>query len=80
MLNFSRLPIHYARNMNWKTDGDYEAESESMSKAPPLMVVWETVLQHLHWGERMTFLVLFWVVAVLAVNGNVLTLYAVFAR
>lgn len=78
MLNSSHLPIHYARNMNWKTEGGYQAESES--NQPQFMVVWEKVLQHLHWTERNIFLGFFWVVTVLAVNGNLLTLYAVFAR
>lgn len=66
--------------MNWKTDGDYQTGKASTSSAPQVMIVWEKVLQHLYWTERMVFLGFFFVITLFAVMGNLLTLYAVFAR
>ena len=80
MLNYSRLPTRYERIMNWKSDEDSQTDSESMSELPGFVLVWENNLQHLHWTERMVFLGLFSIVTLFALIGNILTLYAVFAR
>lgn len=66
--------------MNWKTDGDYRPKSDAMFEAPHRMYIWESRLQHLNFSERLLFLSLCFVITLFAFIGNILTLYAVFAR
>lgn len=76
MFNSSHSRAHYAEIMNWKTDGDYQAESD----APQTIYMWESQLRPLDLSERMLFLGLFVAIIALGVVGNILTLYVVVTR
>lgn len=80
MYNLTQSSTRYAEIMNWKDEGDYQSVTDSASDPPQLMVVWEHVLQHLNFAERIFFLSTYCVIAVFATIGNVLTLYVVFTR
>lgn len=79
MLNFSRSSARYAEIMNGN-NGNYQLGIESASDPPQLMVVWEHVLQHLYYGERILFLSIFCGITGFATLGNISTLYVVFTR
>lgn len=83
MLNFSQARAHYSEIINSKTDGDYQVETDAslaMSNPPPVIILWESFLQHLSFEERILFLSLTCIISVLAVIGNVLTLCVVLFR
>lgn len=52
---------------------DYDEESD-------LVVVWETAVQPLTDVQRLTFLSLTIIVAIVAIHGNILVLYVNFSR
>lgn len=81
MFNISQSAMLYARTMNWKSDGEHQEENDdAMSISPQMVYIWESVLQHLYLGERMTLLTICSIIYGGAVAGNVLTLYVVVAR
>lgn len=78
MFNFSRSWIYYANIVNWKTDGDHQPKSDA--KSDPPLTLWESQLLTVNVTERMFFLSVCCVVTVLAIIGNILTLYAILVR
>lgn len=80
MFNFTHSTNRSAEIMDSRTDADYSDGIDTASDPPQLMVVWEHVLQHLNWGERIYFLSIFCCITVFGTLGNLLTLYVIFTR
>lgn len=79
MFNSSQSRARYSEIMNWKTDEDFQEESDA-SDPPQFIIMWESRVQHLYLAERLFFLSVFCIIVIFAITGNVLTLVVIAMR
>lgn len=78
MLKSTHPEMHYSKIMEWKTDDeDYQVAT---AENPELQFLWESILDHFVFGERMAFLTIFLFVITFAIVGNLLTIYITVMR
>lgn len=77
-LNSDDVVENYGKIMERKVSD--EVKNYSSMSVRNLLVTWESTVQPLNFTERMVFLTITIIVCVLALMGNLMTIYVIFAR
>lgn len=81
MFNSSHLRLHNAKIIDWKNyGGEVKGKSDGAIDLTQIEFWWESYLDHLSYGERMSFLVIFCFFVAFGFIGNILTIYVTIVR